>query len=191
LLILKANKLNGIKIFDKSLKNGVPVIFPTDTIYGIGAFINDLKANEQIYEIKGRQKDKPFPILISNISQIDGLIAQPIDNKIETIIKRFWPGKNTLIFKANKNIHELFVYNGTIAIRFIEKNWLSDVISYFNIPLSATSANLSGKEYINDISIIIKNFETKISLYLVKKINSDKSSSIIDVSESEIKILRK
>jgi L-threonylcarbamoyladenylate synthase len=49
LLILKANKLNGIKIFDKSLKNGVPVIFPTDTIYGIGAFINDLKANEQIF----------------------------------------------------------------------------------------------------------------------------------------------
>ncbi len=189
MLILKANKPNGIKIFEKAMANNQPVIFPTDTIYGIGTFISNIKANEKIYEIKGRPKNKPFPILISNIKQLNNLIEGKLSNKQNELINKYWPG-STLIFKANPKVSSFFVYNNTIAIRYIERNWLSDVISHFNIPLSATSANLSGKEYKNNISQIINDFASSISFYIIDKLSNKKPSSIIDISTDEIKIIR-
>ncbi len=191
MIILKANKLNGIKIFEKSINKKTPVIFPTDTIYGIGSFINNIEANEKIFEIKGRPKNKPFPILISSIPQLENIIAERLTNNQKEILNRYWPGPFTFIFKAKKNIPKMFVYKETIAIRLPKENWITNVISYFDSPISATSANLSGCNYKNNIDEIIHNFKNKVTLYLINNLPNNKSSTIIDLTKDNLKILRK
>ena len=190
MLILKANNINGKYIFTKALESNSPVIFPTDTIYGIGAFISDIKANEKIFKIKGRHKNKPFPILISELKQLDMIIEQKITEEINKIINKYWPGPNTLIFKAKKNLPSLFVKNKTIAVRLIKEDWLVKIISHFNIPLSATSANISGESYSNNIVKIINDFSDDVSLFLTQKSDNKKSSKIIDISTKKIRIIR-
>jgi L-threonylcarbamoyladenylate synthase len=190
MLILKADIKNSIKIFEKATYNNQPVIFPTDTIYGVGAFIDDIKSNKKIYEIKGREENKPFPILISSFKQLDLLIDQKLDAEKTKILENIWPGVFTVIFKAKTNISELFTLNGNIAVRFININWLSNLISHFDMPLSATSANLSGYQYDNDVNKIILNFQKGINYFLFSDVKNTIPSTILDFTSEKIKFIR-
>ncbi|HHT55361.1 MAG TPA: threonylcarbamoyl-AMP synthase, partial [Acholeplasma sp.] len=74
------------------------IIFPTDTVYGIGASLYDLDNINKIYEIKGRSFDKQLPVLCSSIEQIESFAV--IDNNVLKLAKAFWPGALTLILKT-------------------------------------------------------------------------------------------
>ncbi|MCD8493169.1 MAG: Sua5/YciO/YrdC/YwlC family protein, partial [Geovibrio sp.] len=76
MLIMKADSSAFEKIFSQAGSLNEPVIFSTDTIYGIGASVRNIAANEKIYEIKGREVNKPFPVLVGSIKQVEE-IAEP------------------------------------------------------------------------------------------------------------------
>ena len=175
------------EIFRQAREHHEPVIFPTDTIYGIGAPISDTTANEKIYEIKGREKNKPFPVLISNYKQANDL-AEITDFQIK-IIKKLWPGKFTLILKAKKNIDSLYVLDGKIALRMPSEQWLSDLIQYTGA-ISATSANRSGIEYEPDETYILRHFSQTIKYFVINRTNDTNSSTIIDLTGNSPKIIR-
>jgi L-threonylcarbamoyladenylate synthase len=162
MLILKAGFAAAITFFRTSAISAKPVIFPTDTIYGIGAPVSSAAANWHIYEIKGRPTNKPFPVLIGNISQISPLVS---DVNIDWL-KDNWPEKTTIIFKANENVSELFKLNGNIAVRLISNSWLSEAISAIDTPVSATSVNLSGERPLLNFYEITSFFGDRISLIL-------------------------
>lgn len=188
MLIAKANTENSIEIFKRASASSEPVIFSTDTIYGIGAPLSDIKANEKIFDIKGREKDKPFPVLISSVKQLDKIAV--IENEMQKkVIERVWPGPVTLILKARPDLNSLFTMNGTVGVRMPDKKWLRELIDYTGA-LSATSANRSGVDYVNDENFIINNFSDLVNFYVIEQNSSISSSAIIDISQDTYKIIR-
>jgi len=187
MLITKAETENALEIFKRASVKSEPVVFSTDTIYGIGAPVKDLEANNKIFEIKGRDRKKPFPVLVSSVEQAQELAC--IDTRQKEIINRLWPGPFTLIFKAREGINSLFTLNGTIALRLPKTVWLTDVIKQTG-PLSATSANLSGEDYSCDEIKILGSFSKIINFYVFCNNLNNNSSAIINLSEKNYHIVR-
>ena len=96
--------LNQDNYLDFDLRNKV-IVFPTDTVYGIGCLYTDKESISRIYEIKGRDYDKPMVILCSSLEQVNKLIKE--NQKIPNKLKKHWPGKLTIIFFKNENIYDI------------------------------------------------------------------------------------
>jgi len=179
---------NGIEIFRRAGEENQPVVFMTDTIYGIGAPLSDRDANYKIFDIKGRERNKPFPVLIGSIEQAEEIAE--ISDKQRSIMGELWTGPFTLVLNAKPHIDDLYKKNGTIAIRMPDKKWLTDIIKETG-PISATSANPSGKEYINDEEEIIRSFGEKVKFFIFENNINSTSSTLIDLTGDKPKILRK
>jgi len=187
MLIAKADSYNAIDVFRRASLKSEPVIFSTDTIYGIGAPLSDKKANEKIFDIKGRDRSKPFPVLVSSIEQLKDIAE--VNNKQEELLKSIWPAKVTFIIKAKSHLAPLYQYQNTVAVRMPDKMWLRDLIDQTG-PISATSANHSGIEYTNDENLILETFKGEITYFLIDNNKSTSSSAIIDISSDIYKIIR-
>lgn len=188
MLIAKADLKNASEIFRRASRESEPVIFSTDTIYGIGAPVSDIKANEKIFDIKGRDRSKPFPILIASYEQLTQ-IAEPLTDAQKKITQKAWPGPVTFIVKAKAELNSLFTINGTVAVRMPDKEWLRSLIESTG-PLSATSANPAGHEYINSEIHIVSLFDDNMKYYLFDRNLKTVSSDIIDISSASPKIIR-
>ena len=190
MIILKANKDNFLYLLEYSVKIRKPIIFPTDTIYGIGATINNIEANKFIYIVKSREVKKSFPLLIGCIKQLD-MIAEQLGPTQLAFINKFWPGPTTFILNAKKILNNIYKEKNKVAVRFPQLKWLCNGLKEIDCPITATSANISGKPYTNDIENIINTFKTDIALYLYDGIKNVHSSTIIDISdENNIKFIR-
>lgn len=167
---------------------GKVIVFPTDTVYGIGALCNDLEGIKKIYELKHRDKSKPIACLASCMEDILPVVNIKNDRTLE--LMNYWPGALTLIFekKDQKIIDENL---STIAFRIPNSNVALKILKHFGI-MGVTSMNLSGSEPLNDLKSIEEAFKEVIDYLVIDEENlSTVSSTIIDVSSSEIKVLRK
>ena len=189
MLILKTSPENALKIFNLSIKSGAPIVFPTDTIYGVGAPVISEAANLKIYKIKKRKDSKPFPVLIGDTKQLN-LLVDDISGFQKKVIDKLWPGPYTLIFKANNSVSKIYTLSNKIAIRLPSLSWLSQTINKLDSPITATSVNFSGKEHLNSIGNIIKMFKDQIPYYLYDFHIRDLSSTIIDISCDKVVFLR-
>ena len=183
MLIMKADLSAFQKVFEKADSTDEPVIFPTDTISGIGAAIFNAKANEKIYEIKGREMNKPFPVLVGNLEQLFQ-IAEPTDKALEFI--NSCPVPCTTVLKAKDNVHPLMKLNGNIAVRLVKNGFLASFLRSHG----ATSANLSGEPYRESIEHMVKTFRAKVKFFLYGKSVHNAPSAIVDFSETPPKIIR-
>ena len=145
-------------------ENGKLVIFPTETVYGIGANALDEKAVDSIFKAKGRANDNPLIVHISNFEMLDKLIEKP--NEIEQkLIDAFFPGPFTLILKKKNIIPANVTCNlNTVGIRFPENKIAHEIIEYANIPIAAPSANISGRPSGTNIEDIKDEFEGKVDI---------------------------
>ncbi len=179
---------NAEEIFRRASLCGEPVIFPTDTIYGIGAPISDKKANDKIFDIKGRDRSKPFPVLVSSFEQAAELAL--FDGRCHRIMDFLWSrGSFTILLKGRKEIDDLYKLNDTIALRLPHMPILKQLINKTG-PLSATSANPSGVEYTSDTSIIMSQFKDLVHFFIISKNINTASSTIIDLTASKPAVLR-
>lgn len=182
MIIYNENLNNLVEIFNISTKKSLPIIFPTDTIYGIGAPISSIDANEKIYEIKKRPKGKPFPILVADMEQAEiigdfsSLTKENLDFFKENYLKY-----TTFIIKA-KDINPYFTSNNNVAIRIPNKEVLRDALKKFGQPITATSVNESGQDFENNISNIIEKFPS-LELFINGKCNLNINSSIYNLTE--------
>jgi len=135
------------------LKSGGVVIFPTDTVYGIGCRFDDQKAIERLYQIKKAPKDQKFPILVSNINQVKQLAKV---NKIaQKLISKYWPGGLTLILNSTRRKpglkfgQKLDYKPGLkptkIGFRMPDSKLALDLIDKIGVPIIGTSANFHGQ----------------------------------------------
>ncbi|TYB34028.1 MAG: threonylcarbamoyl-AMP synthase [Flexistipes sinusarabici] len=191
MLIIKADTANAVKVFKKAALSYSPVVFPTDTIYGIGAGFFDVFANEKISKIKGREAGKAFPVLISDIKQLDDLKIA-VTNKTKKILDKSWPGPFTFILETELDGYYYAVNAGKVAVRLPDKRWLRETIRIMGTPFTATSANLSGKSYRGEFRSIFEIFKNDIDYFLYEEPYSRENtpSTIVDVSCEEINILR-
>ena len=175
------------------LKSGGIAAFPTDTVYGLGAVYSDREAIRKIFEAKGRPENKPLSILVADRGQVD-LLAEDVSEEAKKLMKQFWPGALTLIFrkKMSADIPEEVTAGGdTIGVRMPDCDLTIRIIEQANAPLAAPSANLSGKrsaacgkDVIEDlfgrVDLIIDNGECPVGV----------SSTVIDMSGQKMRILR-
>ncbi|MBX4188589.1 threonylcarbamoyl-AMP synthase [Candidatus Saccharibacteria bacterium] len=123
------------------LKNGGAGLLPTDTIYGLSARALDADAVEKLRRLKGRDSNKPFIVLMSDVKMLDLL---SIPQSQAEIVKEYWPGPLSMIFNAPKAPDWLRATDGTLAIRLPVYDELRQLIQLTG-PLISTSANLQGE----------------------------------------------
>ena len=130
------------------IKRGGIVIFPTDTVYGIGV-LPKKKPVERLYEIKKRDPSKKMIALIDNLDTVREIVDETEENmkRIGKVLDTFWPGELTVIFKANKKFTEKFDENmDTIGVRIPENKTALKIIKAAGGIVLTTSANISGEE---------------------------------------------
>ncbi len=185
----RATLLNNIDSFINFVKQGNIVLFPTDTVWGIGIFVEEEEDKiKRIFEIKNRDKNKKLPILVGNKNYIYDNFY--ISEKEKLIIEHFMPGPLTMILKAKKKYSSLVMYEDTVAVRIPDCKDLQSALSLY--PMAATSANISGMDPINNVDKIIEVFGD----YYVGIVNFDMcypkglSSTIIKFVDNKLHILR-
>src|ERR1017187_2228130 len=128
----------------QSLNAGNVAALPTDTFYGLAVDPVNLQAVDRIYEIKTRARHKPLSLLISETAQAYGL-ARDIDTAFDRLAERFWPGPLTIVVKAGARLPMRVTANtGNLALRVPEAAIARAVVAGLGLPITATSANLSG-----------------------------------------------
>ena len=129
----------------KDLKNGELVIFPTETVYGLGAVINHEKSLKDIYTAKGRPSDNPLIVHISEIDQIWQIIKKDPPELFWKLTEKFWPGPVTFILKKAKGVSDIITGNReSVAVRFPSNRIAQRLIKHCGVPVAAPSANISG-----------------------------------------------
>lgn len=163
------------------------IIFPTDTVYGIGCPIFDTDGIKKIYEIKNRSTDKPLACLCSNLKQIESIAY--VDEKSMKLIRKFMPGGLTLILKSKEEVFEKIGYK-TIGVRIPDSKIAIDILNKYG-PMLTTSVNESGKEALNDYKLIRLRYGSMVdAIYPPINTSSNVSSTVIDCSSNNIKVLR-
>lgn len=171
------------------LANGGVVLYPTDTVYGLGANIFDAKAVRSVFEIKQRSFLKPLSILVSDISAID-LVAK-VSMEQKKVINSHLPGPYTFILKKRKTVPRM-VTSGSVyvGVRVPDNKIACRLASLF--PITTTSANLSDEDVLSKPDEIIDQLGCDVDLVIdVGELNSSHASKIVDLSGRNPKIIRK
>ena len=175
----------------KVLKDGGIVIFPTETVYGIGTNALSESSVKRIYEVKERPDEKPLSIMVSNIDEISKYAI--IENDIERkIITNFMPGPITIILKKKKGIFD-YISSGkeTIGIRIPDNRIILELLKKAEIPIVAPSANISGRPSGIVFEEILNDFYGKVDVAINGgKCEISEPSTIVQVINNEPVILR-
>ncbi len=127
-----------------ALKEGKPVIFPTDTIYGLGVSVRDAQSPEVLYELKARPKRKPVAWLVAGVEDLTKYGIN-VPEFAQTLARTFWPGPLTIIVEASPEVPEAFRSpEGTIGLRCPKGDFALALINELGCPIATTSANPSG-----------------------------------------------
>lgn len=175
----------------KILKEGNVVVYPTDTVYGIGTIVEE-NALRKLFAAKKRDLNKPINVLISDIKMIYE-VAEDISALELKIIKNFFPGPLTIILKKKKGIPDILTAGlDTVGVRMPDNEIALKLISLVNHPLATTSANISGKPSDTNIAAAKKDLEaSNVAMFIdggESKIGIP--STIVKVQNNEIIILR-
>ena len=183
------NKVNKNKLIE-TIKNGGIAVMPTDTIYGLVSSAFNKKAVQKIYKIKNRSLNKPLIILISSYKELEkfGII---LDAYMKQIIKKYWPGKVSIVFPVVDEKFSYLTQNKSLAFRLPSKESLKGIIRKTG-PLVAPSANKEGDEPAQNIEEAYKYFKNKVNAYYGNKNIKGKASKLIKISpDGKISVLRK
>ena len=174
----------------KTLKDGKLVIMPTDTIYGIIGDATNEDVINKVYEVKERPHDKPLLILVSNFSMLHELVTE-IPKETEKIIKKFWPGPLTILFKKSSKVSDTLTANSSlVAIRMPNDKRLLNIMNHLNRPLISTSANISSHNAITNPNQLEEKMKEKIDLIVDEGTVNNKASTLITIVNGKIEILR-
>lgn len=179
------------KAAEKIRNNGI-VVFPTETVYGLGANALSGEAVKGIFTAKGRPSDNPLIAHISNMNMLLYLIGSPLSDGARQVIDKYWPGPLTLIFKKSGKVpYEVTAGLDTVAIRMPDNRIALELISRSELPIAAPSANISGKPSPTTAEHVIDDMDGKVDMILCgNKCRVGLESTILDLSGEKPVILR-
>lgn len=189
---LKLNKnLDKIKEAAMSIKEGNIVLFPTETVYGIGANALDKNAVNKIFEAKGRASDNPLIVHICDIDMLKDLVKD-VGEVEEKLINNFWPGPLTIIFNRKEIIpNNVTAGLETVGIRMPKNEVARKLIELSDLPIAAPSANVSGKPSGTRIEDIIDELDGKVDYILDSgMVDIGVESTVVRVIDNKVHILR-
>jgi len=175
------------------LKKGGIIIYPTDTVYGMGCDISNSKAIEKICKIRGIKPEKAnFSFICYDLSHISDYTRQ-IDNETYRVIKKALPGPFTFIFNANKNVPKLLSSNKkTVGIRIPDNHIARTIVKMLGNPIVSTSIHDDDEimEYSTDPELIHEKYKDIVDLVIDGGYGDNEPSTIVDCSDGEFEIIR-
>ncbi|UPQ79018.1 L-threonylcarbamoyladenylate synthase [Flavobacterium azooxidireducens] len=176
----------------KVLKDGGLVIYPTDTVYGLGCDITNTKALERIAKIKGIKLEKAnFSFICHDLSNISDYVRQ-IDTATFKILKRALPGPYTFILPGNNNLPKEFKKKKTVGIRVPDNNIVLEMVKLLGNPIVSTSIHDDDEvlEYSTDPELIFEKWQNLVDVVVDGGYGDNQPSTIIDLSEGEPVVIR-
>jgi tRNA threonylcarbamoyl adenosine modification protein (Sua5/YciO/YrdC/YwlC family) len=176
----------------KVLKEGGLVIYPTDTVYGLGCDITNTKALERIAKIKGVKLDKAnFSFVCHDLSNISDYVRQ-IDTTTFKILKRALPGPYTFILPGNNNLPKEFKKKTTVGIRVPDNAIALEIVKFLGNPIVSTSIHDDDDviEYTTDPELIFEKWQNLVDLVIDGGYGDNVGSTIIDLSGDEPIVVR-
>lgn len=172
------------------LNNNGVVIFPTETVYGLGGNALEPSISKRIYEIKKRPMGKALNILVKNQESIKNYAV--IQNDLEKqIIEKLMPGPLTIILKKKDDLFKEFTLIDTIGIRIPDNKIIQSILERIDYPLIGTSANISGKPDDLNKEELYADFDSLVDVIIYGgKPDLSKSSTILKVENNDISVLR-
>lgn len=173
--LLKENKVGAI---------------PTETFYGLACNPFSQKAVERLFYLKKRPPNKPIILLIGDIKQLF-LVVEEIPPLGQILIKAFWPGPLTIVFKAKKEVLSLLTANtGTIGVRFSSSIIVREICKTFKLPITGTSANISETQPSRNIKEILKELPEIDFVLDGGELKAQAPSTVISVVDNKLSLIR-
>lgn len=182
----------AIKKVVEVLRSGGLVIYPTDTVYGLGCDITNSKALEKIARIKGIKLEKAnFSFVCYDLSNISDYVKQ-IDTPTFKILKRALPGPYTFILPGNNDLPKEFRKKKTVGIRVPDNNIAREIVKMLGNPIVSTSIHDDDEvlEYSTDPELIFEKWHNKVDLVIDGGYGDNVASTIIDLSGYEPEVIR-
>ena len=189
--IKNISEYNKLEVAGNIIRSGGLVLFPTETVYGLGANGLDEEAVKKIYKAKGRSSDNPLILHICDIEML-GKIAQDISDLEFKLMNAFWPGPFTIILNKT-DIVPLTVSGGlnTVGVRMPDNDIAQNLIKYADVPIAAPSANISGRPSGTSIEDIYQELSDKVDCIIDGgRTNIGVESTVVRVIDGVVHILR-
>ena len=174
-----------------ALRRGDAIVFPTETFYGLGADALNEVAVGRVVSLKGRGPEDPIPVIIAGRGMLESLVAD-VPIVAQKLMDRFWPGPLTLVLPAKKNLPApLLNRSGGIGGRISSHPLATRLARGLGRPLTATSANPSGKEPARSVEEATSYFSGRVDIFLDGgRLEGKKGSTVVEVVQDKLKIIR-
>ena len=188
--IIKINtdkpEVSLIRYAADQIRAGHVLGMPTDTFYGLAADPLNLRAVERVYEIKSRSRHKPLSLLIESTDQAEEL-AKPLPEEFYALARRFWPGPLTMIVRAASRLPLKVTANtGNVALRIPAAKIPLEVVRAAGLPITATSANLSGASECTTAIAVRDQLQDRISIIVDGGVSPrEVASTIVDLTDED------
>ena len=174
------------------LKKGGLIIYPTDTIYGLGCDITNAKALEKIARLKNIKLAKAnLSFICNDLSHLPDYVKQ-IDTPTYKVLKRALPGAYTFILPGNNNLPRAFKNKKTVGIRIPDNNIIREIVKQLGNPIVSTSIRDEDDviEYTTDPELIFEKWQNIVDVVIDGGYGGNQPSTVIDLSNDEIEIIR-
>ena len=185
------NYQTELRLASKLLNEGQIIAIPTDTYYGLACDPFNFESLNKLFKLKERDIHKPLPLLIASK---EDLLNFGIDySDFENLLDAFWPGPITIVMKTEHKFYNGMIENdGYVGFRVPNLEFVRDLIKFSGIPITGTSANISGQPETKDINVL----EDSLDLNIVKMIinincgKEQSASTVIKLSDGRVEMLR-
>jgi L-threonylcarbamoyladenylate synthase len=173
------------------IQAGGVIVYPTETLYGIGANAWDGAAIAKVRVIKRREGQKPILVIVKDEAQL-AMLTNDINEEARLLIRNFWPGPLTLVFNATKEVPAVLSQgSGTIGVRIPSSTVCLRLLALCGCPLTSTSANLSGGPSLHEVTDIRRAIPRGVDLFLdAGRLTPTLPSTVLDVTVSPPQIVR-
>lgn len=188
--ITEINK-NNLELVKSILDNSGIIVFPTETVWGIGCRFDNKEAVARLYDIKGRDTSNPLQIQVSSLNDFEKYSLDNNQAILQKLFNKYLPGPLSIVLNK-KNVPDYVTSNlNTVAFRYSSCIYLKSIIDFINYPIASTSCNLSGHPIITEKSEIVDFAEKYADLLIdIDCGNQNVSSTIIELKKNDIRYLR-
>ncbi|OGU58683.1 MAG: threonylcarbamoyl-AMP synthase [Ignavibacteria bacterium GWF2_33_9] len=181
----------AIMVAQKAVLNGDLIVFPTDTVYGVGCFYKNIDAVKEIYHIKTRQFNKPLAVYFSDVDMVEDFVKD-YSPTLQVLCEEFLPGQLTIITEKNRRISDIITSGqNTIGFRVPKSKFILDLVDEIGYPMVGTSANISNAPAAKTAKEAFKVFNTKLPYIFQDDTGaSGVDSTIISVIKEKVKLIR-
>ncbi len=175
----------------EAVRSGEVIVFPTETFYGLGADALNEAAVMRVASLKGRDPENPIPLIITDMNMLKEIVTE-LPLMAERLINHFWPGPLTLVLPARQGLPTLLMNrDGGVGVRVSSHPVASALVKGLGCPLTATSANLSGKGPAKTIAEARSYFSKQVEIFIDGgRLEGKKGSTVVEIHGDQLRIIR-